>query len=56
MLLALKMGGLPAVSKAVQKLLADPLIAFTIRCGGVENTLRIVGAIETKLMSFEPGT
>jgi hypothetical protein len=56
MLLALKMGGLQNVQKAVQKLQADPLISFTIRCGGVENTLRIVGAIETKLTSFEPGT
>jgi len=49
MLLALKMGGLPAVSKAVEKLKADPLMAFTIRCGGVENTIRLVGAIEGKL-------
>lgn len=49
MLLALKMGSLGAVTKAVEKLKADPLIAFTIRCGGVENTTRIVGAIEGKL-------
>ncbi|AMV21522.1 hypothetical protein [Planctomyces sp. SH-PL14] len=55
MLLALKMGGLQNVTKAVQKLAADPLVAFTIRCGGVDNTLRIVGAIEGKLSSFEPG-
>lgn len=49
MLLALKMGGLSKVTAAVEKLKADPLVAFTIRCGGVENTTRIVSAIETKL-------
>lgn len=53
MLLALKTGGLQNVTKSVQKLAADPLIAFTIRCGGVENTLRIVSAIETKLTDFD---
>lgn len=49
MLLALKMGSLQKVAAAVEKLKADPLVAFTIKCGGVENTTRIVQAIEGKL-------
>lgn len=49
MLLALKMGNLGKVSAAVEKLKSDPLVAFTIKCGGVENTIRIVQAIEGKL-------
>jgi len=56
MLLALKMGGLPAVTKAFEKLKSDPLMAFTIRCGGVENTSRLVAAIEGKLKDVQVGS
>lgn len=49
LLLALKMGSLEAVAKAFTKLKTDPLMAFTIRCGGTVNTLRLIGAIEGKL-------
>jgi hypothetical protein len=55
MLLALKMGGLDAVRKAFEKLKTDPLIRFTISCGGVENTIRIVGAIDAKVKSVNAG-
>lgn len=55
MLLALKMGGLPNVSKAVQKLSTDPLMAFAIKCGGVDNTLRIIQGVEAKLSEFQVG-
>jgi len=55
MLLALKMGGLSNVTKAVQKLSSDPLMAFAIKCGGVENTLRIVQGVEAKLTDFNVG-
>ena len=53
MLLALKMGSLSKVSSSVEKLKADPLINFTIKCGGVENTIRIVQAIEGKVASVQ---
>lgn len=53
MLLALKMGGLTNVTKAVQKLSADPLMAFAIKCGGVDQTLRIVQAVEGRLTDFD---
>lgn len=53
LLLALKMGGLPAVAKAIEKLKSDPLMAFTIRCGGTDNTLRLIGAIEGKLRDVQ---
>lgn len=49
LLLALKMGSLEAVTKAFAKLKSDPLMAFTLRCGGTENTLRLIGAIEGRL-------
>lgn len=49
LLLALKLGSLSAVAKAFEKLKTDPLMAFTIRCGGTENTLRLIGAIDAKL-------
>lgn len=52
MLLALKMGGLTNVSKAVQKLSADPLMAFAIKCGGVDHTLRVIDAVEGRLSNF----
>lgn len=55
MLLALKMGGLGKVSQAIEKLRTDPLVSFTIKCGGVENTLRIIQAIETKLVDVQVG-
>ena len=55
MLLALKLGSLDAVRKAFEKLKMDPLINFTIRCGGVDNTIRIVGAIDAKLKSVDAG-
>ena len=52
MLLALKMGGLANVTKAVQKLSADPLMAFAIKCGGVDQTLRVVEAVEGRQPEF----
>lgn len=55
MLLALKLGSIDAVKKAFERLKTDPLIRFTISCGGVENTIRIVGAIDAKLKSVEAG-
>lgn len=53
LLLALKMGSLQAVAKAFEKLKTDPLMAFTIRCGGTENTLRLIGAIDAKLKEVQ---
>ena len=52
MLLALKMGGLSNVTKAVQKLSADPLMAFAIKCGGVDQTIRHIQAVEGRLSDF----
>lgn len=56
MLLALKMGGLTNVTKSVQKLSADPLMAFAIKCGGVDNTLRVIQAVEGRLTDFNVTT
>lgn len=53
--LALKHGSIDAVRKAFEKLKRDPLINFTIRCGGVDNTIRIVGAIDSKMKAVDAG-
>lgn len=44
LLLALRMGSVSAVAKAFEKLKTDPLMTFTVRCGGTENTLCLIGA------------
>lgn len=46
--LSLSMNGISAVRAALEAMKNDPLIMFTIRCGGVENTMRIIGTIEQR--------
>lgn len=53
MLLALRLGGIDGVIKALDKVKASPEIAFAIKCGGVENAKAVLSAIQAKVSGHE---